>query len=178
MKKKLLTVVLVAAMALSMTACGGAKEDDAPEAPAVEEASEAGTEEAEVPEEAPAEEEPAEEEPAEEEAGMTLDEWMQSDEARQSEDMTNSSLEGTGMSVKLKADGNVFVYEYTMPDEYGELSEADMEAAMAPTIESYASGIADVYDVFDSEYGIKLDGVRFTFVLSDGTEIYSKEVTN
>lgn len=173
MKKKLLTVVLVAAMALSVTACGGAKEDDAPQAPAVEEASEAGTEEAEAPQEAP-----VEEEPAEEEAGMTLDEWMQSDEARQSEDMTNSSLEGTGMSVKLKADGNVFVYEYTMPDEYGEMSEADMEAAMAPTIESYASGIADVYDVFDSEYGIKLDGVRFTFVLSDGTEIYSKEVTN
>ncbi|MBD5550848.1 MAG: DUF4854 domain-containing protein [Lachnospiraceae bacterium] len=110
---------------------------------------------------------------------MTLDEWMQSDEAKLTEEMTNSQLASSGITVKLAADGNTFVYEYTMPGEgYEDLSTEDLAAAFDPVIEQNKSGLEDLFKTFDSEYDIKLDGARFVFLTADGTEIYSGDVAN
>ncbi len=173
MKKRLLTLVLAMAMVLTLAACGS-KGDDAADAATEQAAEEPAAEE----EEAAAEEPAAEEEAVEEEAGMTLDEWMQSEEAQLTEEMTNAALESQGITVKLLADGNTFVYEYTMPDEYSTLSEDDLAAAFEPVIAENEKGMADLFETFESEYGIKLDGVRFAFVTSDGTTLYSADSKN
>lgn len=111
---------------------------------------------------------------------MTLQEWMNSDDAKQAEEATNSALASTGMTVKLKADGNVFVYEYTIPggDQYSGLTTEDLAAAFDPVIEANKAGLADLFSSFESTYKIKLDGARFVFLTSDGTELYSGEVAN
>lgn len=186
MKKKLLTMVLVAGMVLSLTACGSKGDDAADmESPAVEQSSESDTqeeapasEEPAVEEEAPASEEPAVEEEAPEEEGMTLEEWMQSDEAKQTEEMTNSALASSQITVKLKADGDVFVYEYTMGEMYDGLSDSETTETLDAFIEENAEGAKELFGVFEEEYGTQISAVRFVFLASDGTERYSSEVTN
>lgn len=182
MRKKLLTIALAVCMVLSLMACGSKGDDTADSA-----AESSVSETADAENETSASEEPAaeetsepEESAAEEETGMTLESWVQSDEARQAEDLTNASLAESGMTVKLKADGDILVYEYTMPDsdDYSSLSTEDLEAAFGPVIEQYEADITEVYDSFDSEYGIRLAGVRFSFILADGTELYSGETMN
>lgn len=113
-------------------------------------------------------------------SAMTLEEWMNTDDAKQAEEATNTALASTGMTVKLVADGNVFVYEYTLPggDEYSELTSDALAAAFDPVIEANKAGLADLFSSFETTYKIKLDGARFTFLTSDGKEIYSGEVAN
>ncbi len=113
-------------------------------------------------------------------SSMTLEEWMQSDDAKQAAEATNSALASTGMTVNLKADGNVFVYEYILPggDEYSGLSADDLAAAFDPVIEANKASLTELFESFETTYKIKLDGARFTFLTSDGKEIYSGEVAN
>lgn len=179
MKKKLLTMVLVAGMVVSLTACGSKGDDAADmESPAVEQSSESDTQEEAPASEEPAVEEEAPEEETPEEEGMTLDEWMQTDEAKQTEDMTNSALASSQITVKLKADGDVFVYEYTMGEMYDGLSDSETTETLDAFMEENAEGAKELFGVFEEEYGTQISAVRFVFLGSDGTERYSSEVTN
>ncbi len=111
---------------------------------------------------------------------MSLADWLTTDDAKAAEDSTNSALASTGMSVKLNADGNWFVYEYYLPDgtDYSSLTADALDAAFGPVIEENESQMKDLFSSFESEYSIKLDGVRFKFLTSDGSEIYSGDVAN
>lgn len=167
MKRKLLTLVLVAAMALSFAACGSKGNDSAG----------AGNSSAQASTQSST---PAESASQAEDDAMTLDDWLKSDEAKQAESETNSALASTGMTVKLAADGDIFVYEYTLPDSdaYSGLTADDLAAAFDPVIEANKAGLASLFQSFESTYGIKLGGARFTFLTADGTELYSGDVAN
>lgn len=170
MKKKLLTLILTAAMALSFAACGSSGNDSANAGnSSAAQASTPSTQSS-----APAESSSA---PAEDDI-MTLADWLKTDEAKQAEDATNSALASTGMSVKLAADGDIFVYEYTMPGEYSSLTGDALAAAFDPVIEANKAGVENLFETFESSYGIKLSGARFTFLAADGTELYSGDVAN
>lgn len=172
MKKKLLTLILTAAMALSFAACGSSGNDsvNAGNSSAAQ-ASTPSTQSS-----APAESSSA---PAEDDI-MTLEDWLKTDEAKQAEDATNSALASTGMSVKLAADGDIFVYEYTLPesDAYSSLTGDALAAAFDPVIEANKAGVENLFETFKTSYGIKLGGARFTFLTPDGTELYSGDVAN
>lgn len=171
MRKKLLTLVLTATMVLSFAACGSDGLNSASNGSSSAAQSTASTPSSSAPEASSSQAD---------DAAMTLEEWMNSDEAKQAEEQTNTALASTGITVKLAADGNVFVYEYTLPggDEYSGLTSEALAAAFDPVIEANKQGLADLFESFESSYGIKLDGARFTFLASDGTEIYSGDVAN
>lgn len=171
MKKKLLTLVVTAAMALSFAACGsnGGDSANAGNSSAAQISAEPSSQPSASAESSSA--------PAEDDT-MTLEDWLKTDEAKQAEDATNSALASTGMSVKLAADGDIFVYEYTMPGEYSSLTGDALAAAFDPVIEANKAGVENLFETFESSYGIKLSAARFTFLAADGTELYSGDVAN
>ncbi|MCM1217406.1 MAG: DUF4854 domain-containing protein [Lachnospiraceae bacterium] len=164
MKRKLLTLALTAAMALSFAACGS-KDDGSARAGSSSAAQSSA---------------PAANSSQAEDAVMTLADWLETDEAKQAESATNSALAATGMSIKLAADGNVFIYEYTMPDSnvYNSMAADAIAALFDPVIEANKSGLADLFESFASTYDIRLEGARFVFLTADGTELYSADVAN
>lgn len=171
MKKKLLTLVLAATMALSFAACGSNGDDSANAGSSAATQSSAATTQSSA---------SAESSSQAEDDTMTLEDWLKTDDAKTAESQTNSALASTGMSVKLAADGDIFVYEYTLPndDTYSALTGDDLAAAFDPVIEANKAGLKDLFESFESTYGIKLGGARFTFLTADGTELYSGDVAN
>ncbi len=167
MKRKLLTLVLVATMALSFAAYGSKDNNSATTGSSSAQASTQSSASAESSSQA-------------EDKTMTLEDWLKTDDAKQAESATNSALASTGMSVKLAADGDIFVYEYTLPDSdtYSSLTADDLAAAFDPVIEANKAGLTSLFESFESTYGIKLSGARFTFLTADGTELYSGDVAN
>ena len=168
MRKKLLTLALTATLVLSFAACGSNGDDSANNGSSSATQSSAVTQSSAASTDSSA---PAESSSQAEDETMTLEDWLKTDDAKQAEDATNSALASTGMSVKLAADGDIFIYEYTMPDSdiYSGLTADDLAAAFDPVIEANKQGLADLFDSFESTYGIKLGGARFTFFTSDGT---------
>lgn len=167
MKKKLLTLVVAATMALSFAACGSDGGNSTSTGSSATQSSAAAQSSAESSSQA-------------ESDAMTLEDWLKTDDAKTAESQTNSALASTGMTVKLAADGDIFVYEYTLPadDTYSSLTGDDLAAAFDPVIEANKAGLADLFESFESTYGIKLGGARFTFLTADGTELYSGDVAN
>ncbi len=168
MRKKLLALVLTVTAVLSFAACGS-KGDDAANtgsSPAAQSSTASSA--------APAESS------SQADDSMTLADWLNSDDAKQAEEQTNAALASTGMSVKLAADGDIFVYEYTLPasDDYKGLTTEALAAAFDPVIEANKQGLADLFESFETSYGIKLGGARFVFLTSDGNELYSGDVAN
>lgn len=170
MKKKLLTLVVAATMALSFAACGSNGNDSASTGSSASTQSFAAAQSSAS----------AESSTQAESDAMTLEDWLKTDDAKTAESQTNSALASTGMSVKLAADGDIFVYEYTLPndDTYSSLTADDLAAAFDPVIEANKAGLADLFKSFEDSYGIKLGGARFTFLTADGTELYSGDVAN
>lgn len=170
MKKKLLTLALAASLVMSFAACGSNGNSSA------DNSSSSATQSSTAQSSAASTESSSQ---AEDDA-MTLADWLETDEAKQAESATNSALASTGMSVKLAADGDVFIYEYTLPDSdvYAGLSADDLATSFDPVIEANKSQLVSLFETFESEYGIKLSGARFTFLAADGTEIYSGDVAN
>lgn len=168
MKKKLLTLVVAATMALSFAACGSDGGNSASTGSSAATQSSVATQSS------------AESSSQAESDAMTLEDWLKTDDAKTAESQTNSALASTGMTVKLAADGDIFVYEYTLPadDTYSSLTGDDLAAAFDPVIEANKAGLADLFESFESTYGIKLGGARFTFLTADGTELYSGDVAN
>lgn len=178
MKKKLLTLVVAATMALSFAACGSDGNNSASTgSSATTQSSVATTQSSAATTQSSAS---AESSSQAESDVMTLEDWLQTDDAKTAESQTNSALASTGMSVKLAADGDIFVYEYTLPndDTYSSLTADDLAAAFDPVIEANKAGLADLFKSFEDSYGIKLGGARFTFLTADGTELYSGDVAN
>lgn len=169
MRKKLLALVLTVTAVLSFAACGsnGNDADGAGSSSAAQSAPAASSS-------APAESS------SQADDAMTLETWLQSDDAKLAEEQTNSALASTGMSVKLAADGDIFVYEYTLPasDDYNGLTTEALAAAFDPVIEANKQGLEDLFESFETSYGIKLGGARFVFLTSDGKELYSGDVAN
>ena len=174
MKKKLLTLVLAATMALSFAACGSNGDDSASNRSSSAAQSSTASSAPSTASSAPAESSTQAEADT-----MTLEEWLKTDDAKQAESATNAQLASSGMSVKLDADGDIFVYEYTLTKgDFSGLTTEDLAAAFDPVIEANAQGLADLFSSFEDTYGIKLGGVRFTFLAADGTELYSGDVAN
>lgn len=169
MKKKLLTLVLTAAMMLTFTACGGNNNSSADNRTSSAAQSSAPSVESSASTESSA--------PAEDDA-MTLADWLETDDAKQAESATNSALASSGMSVTLAADGNMFVYEYHLGADLDIPSSDALDAAFGPVIEANKSGLDSLFSSFSTAYGIELEGARFVFFDSNGNEIYSGEVLN
>lgn len=167
MKKKLFALTLAATVVLSFAACGSDSNTSASTGSSA--ASAASTESS-----------AAVESSSQAEDAMTLADWITSDDAKAAEDATNSALASTGMTVKLAADGNVFVYEYYLPSgsDYSGLTSDDLAAAFDPVIEANQASLDSLFESFETTYGIKLDGARFTFFDADGNELYSGDVEN
>lgn len=169
MRKKLLTLVLTAAMALTFAACGSKDNASANGGNSSAEQSSAPSTESSA---------PAESSSQAEDDAMTLADWLETSDAKQAEDATNSALASSGMSVTLAADGNMFVYEYHLGAELDIPSGDALDAAFGPVIEANKSGLDSLFSSFESVYGITLEGARFVFFDADGNEIYSGEVIN
>jgi len=170
MRKKLLALALAVTVVLSFAACGSKGDDSANTGSS---SSAAQSESSQAQSSTPAESS------SEAEGAMTLEEWLETDDAKQAESATNSALASSGMTVKLAADGNTFVYEYTLTSgDFSNLTTEDLAAAFDPVIEANEQGLADLFKSFEDSYGIKLDGARFTFLTADGTELYSGDVAN
>ncbi len=170
MRKKLLTLVLAATMALSFAACGsngGNTADNRDSSTA--QSSSTPSEQSSAPE--------ASSSQAEDDT-MTLADWLKTSDAQMAESASNSQAASSGMTISLAADGDILVYEYHINAGEDVPSSEALDEAFGPVIESYEANIESLYSSFESSYGIKLGGVRFSFFDADGNEIYSGEVLN
>ncbi|MDE7252157.1 MAG: DUF4854 domain-containing protein [Acetatifactor sp.] len=113
-----------------------------------------------------------------------LQAWMDSDEAAQMVQLTNSMLESTGMTVNFSAEGNTFVYEYYLSDEtYEAMGMADfsgdqLQSYIESVVESQRDSLEGTFSNFEQNYGITLDAVRVAFYEEDGTFIVSSDILN
>lgn len=110
----------------------------------------------------------------------SLEDWLASDEARLIIQSSNNSLASSGMTIDLTADGNVFVYEYYISDDLGvsALSQEQIAAALDPVVESQRASLTSLFDSFESQYGIRLDGIRVVFYTEGGDRLYSADIAN
>ncbi|MBD5461223.1 MAG: DUF4854 domain-containing protein [Lachnospiraceae bacterium] len=110
----------------------------------------------------------------------SLQDWLDSEEARSIVEATNSALASSGMVMDLSADGNIFVYEYYISDSLGidSLSQDQISAVLDPVIEGQRSSLLTLFAGFESDYGIRLDGIRVVFYTESGTELYSTDIVN
>lgn len=109
---------------------------------------------------------------------MALKDWLKGKDATETEKEINSAAKSEGMSFKLAADGDILVYEYTLVDSsYARLTADEVEAAFKPTKKAKDT-MRDVCKAFETDYGIRLGGIRETFYAADGTELYSVDIEN
>lgn len=166
MRKKLFALALATTVVLSFAACGSKDNNSAGNGSSSASGSTAPSSSA------------AAEPSSQEDDSMTLADWFETDDAAKAKDAMNVAMQGQGMTVDLLADGNMLVYEYHLTDDIDVPSGDALDAAFGPVIEAYSSQLDSLFSSFDTAYGIKLEGVRFVFVTSDGTELYSGEVAN
>lgn len=104
----------------------------------------------------------------------TVQDWVNSDEARQTEELSNSAFtsQGIPMSVKLNSDGNVLIFEYYIDDSF--VSAVDT-SALAASLASEGS-VGDLFTQFEKQK-IQLDAIRAVIYTSSGTKLESAEVT-
>ena len=179
MKKKILVLTMSLVMALSFPACGN--EPASGDNTTNQGNNSTQQESSDLQESSDAQESSDTQESSDDssQASNSLQDWMESDEAKLVIDTTNKQLEGTGMSLGLSADGNIFVYEYYIADSLGlaNLSEEETTAALNAQVDAQRDGINSLFSTFEESYGITLDAVRFQFFSEDGTELFSTDVT-
>lgn len=113
-----------------------------------------------------------------------LQEWMDSDEAAQMVELTNSMLASSGMTVDFTAEGDTFVYEYYLSDEtyqamgMGDFSGDQLQSYIESVVESQRDSLESTFSNFEQNYGITLDAVRVAFYEEDGTFIVSSDILN
>lgn len=107
----------------------------------------------------------------------SLDAWMGSADKDSIVELVNSQLESSGLTMALYAEGNVLVMEYTYAESmdltgYSQ-DEIDsiFDEQIAPT---FLSTGEQMFDSFESEYGLVLDDVKVVFLNADGSQIYSR----
>lgn len=108
-----------------------------------------------------------------EELSGRLADWLRSEEADAIVEEVNRSLTYSGMTFRLSAEGNVLVYEYHVSETLGlkNLSSEERSRHLDNVVESQREGILSLFDLFRSEYDIRLDAVKIVFLSEDGSEI-------
>lgn len=162
MKKKLLKVVCVAgvlAMAFSFVGCGSSDSDSN---------SDKDTTKTEA---------PANKDDDKSESG-TLEEYVNTDEFQSQIDTLKQTYSGQGMSIEVKAEDNVLIYEYT----YESVAKADVTddqiAELESALEQQASTFELLADQLKEETGVKDPVVRVVYVGSDGEVIAQKDFSS
>ncbi len=107
----------------------------------------------------------------------SLEAWMSSDDKDTIESLVNTQLESSGLTMALYAEGNVLVMEYTYAEDM-DLSGYSQEEVdsifneqIAPT---FLSTGEQMFDSFESEYGLVLEDFKVVFLNADGSQIYSR----
>lgn len=115
-----------------------------------------------------------------ENTAMTLEQWVMSEEGREIESMMNDFMvEEMGIAFELKADGNTIAFIcHFLPEVWGETTGEEMAAYFVDEeIEDTAKSMVEGFpEEFEAEYGIKIDGMRYVFVASDGVPFYSLDI--
>lgn len=105
----------------------------------------------------------------------SLEKLLQSDEWQEELKGWNNQVAGQGITIDTKADGNTLVFEYHLPDnEVFNAMTKDQGAQMSDAFLGVLEA-SDFLSVFEQGYKIKLDAVRCSVILSDGSELYSGE---
>lgn len=117
-----------------------------------------------------------------ENTAMTLEQWVMSEEGREMESMMNDFMvEEMGIAFELKADGNTIAFIcHFLPEVWGESIGEEMAAyPVDEEIEDTAKSLVEEFSQeFEDGYGIKIDGIRYVFVASDGVPFYSLDIKN
>lgn len=113
-----------------------------------------------------------------------LQAWLDSEEGALLIEQTDEKLASSILTAKISADGNTLVYEYYISYEFETDEEAEDKIAAFVTeidanMESYRTFvIPSMFRSFETDFGIKLEGIRFVFYTEDGTQVYLKEFVN
>ena len=103
--------------------------------------------------------------------------YVKSDEVKQVLTETRNMLDGTGMSIDIKADGDKMVYSY----KYDSIEKADLADAQISTLESGVEAEAATFQETADELKklVKADSpsVVLEYVDANGEVIYSREFT-
>lgn len=111
----------------------------------------------------------------------TLDDWMAGDEQNLIVSMVNEQLASAGLTIDIYADGNILVMDYTYTEQQDlegytqEEIDTVFNEQVAPT---FSSMVANMFDSFESEYGLVLDDIRLVFRNADGTQLYSSNYSD
>lgn len=165
---KLLVLVMVLAMAFSLSACGG---DDSKVSTTDQGTTNEGTTNESTTNESSQSDSGSDKKS---DGYSSLEDYVNSDEVQSAFSTLEKSLSGSGMSIKISAKDNMMIYTYTYDkteksDVLAEQLEKAMETQDA-TFQATADGIKKEVDV-DSAI------VRIEYIDCNGEEIYSKEYT-
>lgn len=111
----------------------------------------------------------------------SLQDWVESPEARVVIESTNRAFADSGMVMDLAADGDVFVYIYYVSDDLGmdQFSQEDLAAAFESIIAGQKSSLQSLFSSFESEYGLYVSAIRVSFYTEDGSRLlYSADIPN
>ncbi len=191
MKKKTLTLALCAAMMLSVTACGGNKDESSSAAPSssavTSEASTAGAEESKAPESSAAgtessaaPESSSAESSAVSDAGTaslgsyaSVEEFAASDDIQSQIEAMKESLNEAGMDIAVTGEGDKLIYTYT----YKELTDEDgtMEESIKTQMDAQASTFTAVANTIKAAVDVEKPVVVVRYLDANGEEIFSGE---
>lgn len=201
MKKKIVNVILSVAVVTSMmftvTACGSKDNDKAPAESAavtntVEDAANADTEDAAQTDTANADtedtanantEDTAQTDTANAEGGMTVEDWVSSEEAATYVSVLNTAFNGA-MTIEFEAEGNTLSMVFVLPTETLGTDGSDLtdeqKSAMETQMQERFDGIKDqcqeLRDELKGTIGISDLVVQIVFRTSNGTELFSQEL--
>lgn len=169
MKKKLLTLLTCAALmtlAVSLFACGKKEEHNKPD----ETVEDGQQEEQEDPDDTSSKN--SENEPAADGKYASVEEYLNSDIMQTELNSTLDSLQGSGMKMDIKAEGNQLIYSYQYTDLTDTTGMAEsLETAMdsqAGTFQSNANALKAIIDAEDLS-------ILIEYLDANGTLIYSRE---
>lgn len=179
---KLVVLMMVMAMAFGLVACGS--KDDASDSSTINNSttSDSATEE---PTEAPTEEPTAE--PTEEAAGnestnsqsstsySSVEEYVNSPVIQNALSSLEESLKGSGMNIKISAEGNKMIYTYT----YEDIEKVDgMEKSLEKELSKQDDTFQSTANQIKAAVNVDEASVVIEYVDSKGEMIYSKEYTS
>lgn len=172
---RILLIMCISASVFVFTACGGSDSSDTESQE--ESVEEEETEEEEIQEtEVPSEEEPAEEESLDSLPSgkfATIEEMLNSDLMKDTLETQFASLEGSGLSVSLAADGNKMIYNFTIEDP--ELSAIMDVAALESSLDSQTSTFESLASSLKAAVEVENPVIVVRYLDSSGNELVSRE---
>lgn len=175
MKKKLLALALATTVVLTFAACGSkgnssntGSNNNSASTPTSSAAASTPSSSAEAPSSA-------------ESKTSSLEDWFvdYASDIKDLENQMNAGLAGSGVdSIKVSADGNIFVYEYYLDDsiDWSSIPTETVDEVFEGIIEEYSSSMSELFEGFEKDFGFSLDGLRFTFYNPDGSVFYTQDV--